>query len=206
MVMALFSRLGLSRRQTKRAAGRLGDVDRRFRPRVEGLEDRVTPATMAAPLDIDLNVVPGATPTLEAVVSMAGQEVDRFTPTLATDEVSQLLNLELGPIDLNLLGLEVHTSEICLNLTADPDGGLLGQLLAGLGSGSTLGDLVTSLGDQLNTFVDGVNGLLDGLNSMTVMGVFEDGDVTTQQVGDTCNILNLAVGPLDLNLLGLGIE
>jgi len=209
MVLALFSGLGLGRRQVKKKAGRPGGGDRQFRPRMESLEDRMTPATLAAPLDINLGVVgEGAGRTLEAVVSVAGQVVDTITPTLAPgDDVSQLLNLHLGPIDLNLLGLGVQTSEICLNLTADPAGGLLGQLLAGLGSGATLGSLVSGLGDQLNTVVGAMNGLLDdAFSSATVTGVFEDGAVSTQQSGDICNILNLEVGPLDLNLLGLGIE
>jgi hypothetical protein len=40
--------------------------------------------------------------------------------------------LDLGPIDLQLLGLRVQVSQIVIEITADPSGGLLGQLLCGL--------------------------------------------------------------------------
>ncbi len=67
-----------------------------------------------------------------------------------------ILHLVLGPINLNLLGLNVAlgggnitpgnpaTQPITINLTGTPGGGLLGSLLCGLdnalGSGSTLAD------------------------------------------------------------------
>jgi len=44
----------------------------------------------------------------------------------------ELVNLHLGEIDLNVLGLRVQTSEICLLAYADPNGGLLGDLLCSL--------------------------------------------------------------------------
>jgi len=40
---------------------------------------------------------------------------------------------DLGPIDLNVLGLVIETSQICLKLTALEDGGLLGELLCAVG-------------------------------------------------------------------------
>ena len=39
-----------------------------------------------------------------------------------------ILDLTLGPINLNVLGLVVETSQICLTITALEDGGLLGDL------------------------------------------------------------------------------
>ncbi|HMB02552.1 MAG TPA: hypothetical protein VKP69_02295, partial [Isosphaeraceae bacterium] len=44
----------------------------------------------------------------------------------------ELVNLHLGPIHLNVLGLDVQTSQICLLVYADPNGGLLGDLLCSL--------------------------------------------------------------------------
>jgi len=42
----------------------------------------------------------------------------------------QILNLVLGPLDLNLLGLEVHLNRVVLNIEATPGAGnLLGNLL-----------------------------------------------------------------------------
>jgi hypothetical protein len=44
----------------------------------------------------------------------------------------EILHLELGPIDLNLLGLIIHVDKIVIDITADPGGGLLGQLLCAI--------------------------------------------------------------------------
>lgn len=48
-------------------------------------------------------------------------------------ESCQILNLVLGPLDLNLLGLEVHLSRVVLNIEATPGpGNLLGNLLCAI--------------------------------------------------------------------------
>ena len=47
----------------------------------------------------------------------------------------QILDLTLGPLDLNLLGLMVHLDATELRITADPTGGLLGSLLCSLAGG-----------------------------------------------------------------------
>jgi hypothetical protein len=43
-----------------------------------------------------------------------------------------ILHLELGPLDLDLLGLVVHLDKIVLDIDADPTGGLLGSLLCAI--------------------------------------------------------------------------
>jgi hypothetical protein len=45
----------------------------------------------------------------------------------------QILELFLGPLDLDLLGLRIQLDPIYLLITADPAGGILGQILAALG-------------------------------------------------------------------------
>jgi hypothetical protein len=69
----------------------------------------------------------------------------------------QILHLELGPLDLDLLGLQVHLDKIVLDITAQPgEGNLLGNLLcaiAGLLDG----------GAPLNIIADLLNSLLDVL-------------------------------------------
>jgi hypothetical protein len=121
-----------------------------------------------------------------------------------------ILNLELGPIDLNLLGLRVQTSPICLDITARPNQGLLGQLLCGiarlLDRGIPLNQVLAGLTQaeltQLTGALQGIlNGALNNLNQAVVTSVG-----TTSTSGPVCTILNLALGPLDLNLLGLQVE
>jgi hypothetical protein len=83
----------------------------------------------------------------------------------------EILSLSLGPLDLNLLGLMIHLDEVNLDITADPAGGLLGDLLCALadGLGIDLGDLLGNLGaligihdllGELGDFLDLLN-LLD---------------------------------------------
>jgi hypothetical protein len=65
----------------------------------------------------------------------------------------QILNLTLGPLDLNLLGLQVHLNTVVLNITAQPGpGNLLGNLLcavAGLLDGG-LGGVLNQIAGLLN--------------------------------------------------------
>ncbi|MDA4109170.1 hypothetical protein BHQ17_26445 [Mycolicibacterium holsaticum] len=49
--------------------------------------------------------------------------------------VCDVLNLVLGPLHLELLGLIVDLNQVVLNITADPAGGLLGGLLCALAGG-----------------------------------------------------------------------
>jgi hypothetical protein len=115
-----------------------------------------------------------------------------------------ILDLQLGPIELNLLGLNVETSEICLNITAIEGQGLLGDLLcriAGLlSNGLSLAEILEDLTQaQLTT-------LNAGLTSALNQAVFIPLSSSPALIGASCNILNLAIGPLDLNLLGLRVE
>jgi len=117
----------------------------------------------------------------------------------------------LGPIDLNLLGLRVQTSEICLNVTAQSGpGNLLGNLLTqvaglldqGLPLNQVLGGLSAA---DLSTLTTGLTGLLNGaLPQLTSPTNAATGAAVTT-VGST-SILHLAVGPLNLNLLGLQVN
>ena len=83
-------------------------------------------------------------PTLRA---SAAQDVQ----ALAT---CPILDLSLGPLDLNLLGLVVHLDEVNLNIDAESGpGNLLGNLLcavAGLLDGPSLPGLNDILADLLN--------------------------------------------------------
>jgi len=56
----------------------------------------------------------------------------------AAQAICEVLDLTLGPLDLNILGLRVQLSRVHLRITADPEGGLLGSLLCGLAGGTGL--------------------------------------------------------------------
>jgi hypothetical protein len=73
----------------------------------------------------------------------------------------QILDLVLGPLDLNLLGLVVHLDQVHLNITADQGpGNLLGNLLcavAGLLDGPSTPDLNAILSHLLNSILGLIN-------------------------------------------------
>ena len=109
---------------------------------------------------------------------------------------------------LDLLGLVVQTSPICLTITAQQGGGLLGDPLCSLGNllnqGLTIDQaLATFSPADLNALLGGLtdllNGALSNLNQATLISI--------NQVGThhTCAILHLELGPLNLTLLGLNV-
>jgi hypothetical protein len=122
----------------------------------------------------------------------------------------------LGAINLNLLGLVVETSPICLKITAYDGGGLLGDLLCAvadlLNGGLSLSDILNGVGlvgipplalvdvDQLLTGItDLLNAALDNLLGAILTNI-------QHLSGRTCAILNLELGPVDLTLLGLNVH
>jgi len=115
-----------------------------------------------------------------------------------------VLDLELAPINLSLLGLHVDTSPICLEITATQGGGLLGDLLCGLAGGGLLGTGTPTLptAGQLTTLTGGLTNLLNGaLNAAPAQPGGGDSVCTGQ-----CDILDLSLGPIDLSLLGLNVS
>jgi hypothetical protein len=75
--------------------------------------------------------------------------VDSGSGGTSAQAVCSVLHLELGPLDLTLLGLHVHLDQVVLDITADPAGGLLGQLLCSLAGGGPLAQLVSLLNQIL---------------------------------------------------------
>jgi hypothetical protein len=76
-------------------------------------------------------------------------------PVLGTTATCEILDLTLGPLDLDLLGLVVHLDQVHLEITAESGpGNLLGNLLcavAGLLDGGINVNIIASL---LNVIVD----------------------------------------------------
>jgi hypothetical protein len=96
------------------------------------------------------------TGTCTAVNSL-GQTVTQAINTTVTSPVTgatgscRILHLEVGPIDLDLLGLVVHTDRIVLDITAQSgSGNLLGNLLCAVANALNGGAPATQLADLLN--------------------------------------------------------
>jgi hypothetical protein len=120
----------------------------------------------------------------------------------AATRICDVLNLTLGPLHLNLLGLIVDLNRVVLTIRADSNGGLLGSLLCGLagGSGLTPTTGLATTAARL-TKVAKSSGLATGPPLVTLP--LQTASISTQQAAAVCTVLDLTLGPLDLNLLGL---
>ena len=119
--------------------------------RTDGAKDRVIKnRKIALPVNLEESGISEG-----AVAAAADENGDIEASALDVN----VLTLVLGPLDLNLLGLEIHLNQVVLDIDADPTGGLLGQLLAAL-AGLNLGDLLDLIGN-LGDLADFLNLLLD---------------------------------------------
>jgi hypothetical protein len=83
------------------------------------------------------NVIGTVLKTIRLAVSVNGASCD-------------ILHLELGPLDLDLLGLKVHLDKVVLDIDADPSGGLLGSLLCAVANLLNIGGALTDIVNLLN--------------------------------------------------------
>jgi hypothetical protein len=138
--------------------------------------------------------------------------VVRVKRVASAQRICPVLDLTLAPTHLELLGLIVDLSQVHLTITADSNGGLLGSLLCGLaGSGRLTPQQMTlawtKAAQQSGLATKGV--------TMTVplaVTTSSNGTKTLTAVTGAksplaiCSVLDLTLGPLDLNLLGLMVH
>jgi hypothetical protein len=98
------------------------------------------------------NAITGATTTVSQALTL---------PVLATTTgTCHILHLELGPLDLNLLGVMVHLDKVVLDITAQSGpGNLLGNLLcavAHLLDSNAAGNALANLLNQILAILQGL--------------------------------------------------
>jgi hypothetical protein len=99
--------------------------------------------------------VQGTVTDAEGVVGQVDEQVTFVVDLAQTTGSCQILDLVLGPLDLDVLGLVIHLDQVELNITAQSGpGNLLGNLLcaiAGLLDGPTgLNAILTQIANLLN--------------------------------------------------------
>jgi hypothetical protein len=152
---------------------------------------------------------------LRSRVEGAGQAAAARKPvTLAVaaqEGRCHVLTLKLDDLQLELLGLKVDLSEVNLRLFARPSGegsGVLGRLFCTL-SRSTIrvGQTRGSIALARRT-VHSLNTRLEDRPMRALSAEAQIGTPTGAQTAQvpSCRVLNLVLGPLDLNLLGLVVE
>ena len=176
----------------------------------QGKSKRVPQNFNIVPIDISRVVVQNGQLIAEGLIGTNPfTSVVNLASAPAQAGACPILDLSLGPIDLNLLGLRVQTSPICLEITAYDGGGLLGDLLCSVANllqqGVPLGDILTLLQTQGNLprFLAGITQLLNGaLDAVTANRV---GSEPSGAIAASCTVLDLSLGPVQLNLLGLEV-
>ena len=97
-------------------------------------------------------IVSGTLTAADGTVSSIVKNV--ALPAAVTDATCQILHLDLGPLSLDILGLQVNLSRVVLDITAQSGAGnLLGNLLCG----------VANLLNDPNGLVKALNGILSSL-------------------------------------------
>jgi hypothetical protein len=110
----------------------------------------------------------------------------------------QILNLDLRQLNLVLLGLNVHLDRVHLVITGQPRGGVLGSLFCRLAR--------TRLAADRAALVRTMNASLrrHPLKPMSFSVPLKP--ATARAAGAVCPVLDLTLGPLNLNLLGLVVD
>jgi len=123
----------------------------------------------------------------------------------SAQRICPILSLTLARLDLNLLGLIVHLDRVHLTITANSRGGVLGSLFCSLaharvGLGQKAKNL-TKVAQHSSLHTKGIRMAVPLYRGTT-------GQLTTGRDAPLtiCPILDLTLGPLDLNLLGLMVH
>jgi hypothetical protein len=135
-------------------------------------------------------------------------QVKKLRQLTSAQRICPILDLRLGPLDLNLLGLRVHLDEVHLTITADSNGGLLGSLLCSLSGSSPLGlqaAKLTRAATRSGLATKGVS-VSAPIYQASAGGSGPATTPGTLRLMRICTVLELTLGPLDLNLLGLRVH
>ncbi len=123
----------------------------------------------------------------------------RLLSTQSRQDICQVLTLQLDQLSLNLLGLHVDLSKVVLTITADSKDGVLGSLFCGLANGKVkLASKSTAM--KLTTAAHRT-----GLATKAI-GVGSPVTQMQQMAPGPCQIVDLVLGPLHLDLLGLIVD
>jgi hypothetical protein len=115
----------------------------------------------------------------------------------SSQRICNVLNLTLDKLSLNLLGLHVDLDKVVLNITANSRGGILGSLFCSLaGKRVSLAKAATKLNYAAKR---------SGLATQGVRFAVPANHSQAMAPGP-CQVLDLVLGPLHLNLLGLIVD
>ena len=118
--------------------------------------------------------------------------------TASAGGACQILNLDLRQLNLILLGLNVHLDRVHLVITGQPRGGVLGSLFCRLAR--------TKLAADRAGIVRTMNASLRRHPLKPMSFSVQVKPMAARAAGAVCPVLDLTLGPLNLNLLGLVVD
>jgi hypothetical protein len=148
-------------------------------------------ATAAGP-----RAVATATATLRGLGGMPTTVKRKVTLAAAKKGGCNILTLTLKQLNLKLLGLNVHLDKVNLQVTGRRKGGVLGRLFCSLASARV--KTASAAASRLNVRLR--------KSPMRPFRVTVPVHAMTAQAGSTCQVLDLVLGPLHVDLLGLVID
>lgn len=111
----------------------------------------------------------------------------------------RVLHLFLKELNLQLLGLNAHLDKVTLDITGQAKGGVLGSLFCRLAHAKVASARVAAV-QRLNAQVRRDQGHVLHFSALL------SPKATSSAAGPTCQVLDLVVGPLNLQLLGLVVD
>jgi hypothetical protein len=139
-----------------------------------------------------------ATATLTPLGQGPATVTKNVTLSAARSGKCTILTLTLETLELKLLGLEVHLDKVVLTVTGERHGGVLGSLFCSLAGAKAKA--------ARQAAVKHLNAAIRRTGAVRPISFTAGLHATTSAVGPTCPILNLVLGPLHLNLLGLVVD
>jgi hypothetical protein len=118
--------------------------------------------------------------------------------TAARGRTCQILNLDLRQLNLVLLGLNVHLDRVHLTITGKPGGGVLGSLFCRLAR-ARVAAARAAIARTMNASLR-----RHPLKPLSFTVPLQPRSAHAAAV--TCPVLDLILGPLNLNLLGLVVD
>jgi hypothetical protein len=135
-----------------------------------------------------------ATAILTGVSGQTTSIKQKVTLTAAAGSSCKVLHLFLQQLDLQLLGLNAHLDKVQLDITGKRSGGVLGRLFCQLSQGVSRSSLRAANAQ---------------LAAHPARAMHLEARIAQQQAAPgaaACQILDLVLGPLNLNLLGLEVD
>ena len=132
----------------------------------------------------------GRTQTVKTMVALSA----------STGGGCRVLHLDLKELTLTLLGLRAHLDRVILDVTGDAKGGVLGSLFCKLAKAKVASARVADA-RALTAAVRGHGG-----HVLRFTAYLHPAVTGSAAAGTTCPVLDLVVGPLNLQLLGLIVD